>query len=382
MMYITKKVKPGSIFEHRLLLKAFLILCVSFFFFCFLTSPLIAQKPSVQLSPTDLLMPHFEKSLRNTNSSAVQTQDTKAGPTDLLMPYLEQALQDTNSATIQTQDTKVGPAALLMPFLEQALRYENTTAVQMHYANIGSILQEKSQTGDTEAADFAVEANQELPRTLSAVPAGINNPLGRQLWRAGIGFYKDQNDKSGKSELKRLIEQIRAFETRPQEHHPESVFTIEPIVPATEPNETQSDVELAEETGSKTIESELSYEPVTDRTLQILVNSTQDPNQTDNPFGLAEVLYFSGRLREAVPFYRQALNRMDKDKAGSEQNRAWILFQLGNCLRNYDLPAAKIIYVQLITEYPESAWADLAKVWEKLIDLYLKDNPETLINER
>ena len=362
MMYITKKVKPDSIFEHacqkrafphRVSLNAFLILCVSLFFFCFLTSPLSAQKPSVQLSPTDLLMPHFEQALRNTNSPAIQTQDTKVGPTDLLMP-----------------------------FLEQALRYENNTAVQMHYANIGSILREEPQTGDTETANPVVQADQELPRTLSAVPAGINNPLGRQLWRAGIGFYKDQNDKSGRSELKRLIEQIRAFETKPPELPSESVFTIEPIVPATEPNETQSDVELAEETSRKTIESELPYEPVTDQTLQMLANSSQDPNQMDNPFGLGEVLYFSGRLREAIPFYRQALNRMDKDKAGSEQNRAWILFQLGNCLRDYDLPAAKIMYVQLITEYPEWAWADLAKVWEKLIDLYLKDKPETLINER
>lgn len=352
MMYITKKVKPDSIFENRLLLKAFLILCVSFFFFCFLTSSLSAQIPSIQLSPTDLLMPHFEQALRNTNSPAIQTQDTKAGPTDLLMP-----------------------------FLEQALRYESTTTVQMHYTNIGSILREEPQTGDTETANPVVEVNQELPRTLSAVPAGINNPLGRQLWRAGIGFYKDQNDKSGISELKRLIERIRAFETRPPEHSPESVFTIEPLVLATEPNETQSDVELTEET-RKTIESELSYEPVTDQTLQMLTNSSQDPNQMDNPFGLGEVLYFSGRLREAVPFYRQALNRIDKDKAGSEQNRAWILFQLGNCLRDYDLPAAKIMYVQLITEYPESMWTDLAKVWEKLIDLYLKDKPETLINKR
>jgi tetratricopeptide (TPR) repeat protein len=361
MKFINKKVKPDTIFEHacqkraflyRVSLKVFLVLCISLFFFCFLTSPLRAQKPSVQFSPTDLLMPHFEQALRNTNRPAIQTQDTKAGPTDLLMPYLEQALQ-----------------------------YENTTAVQMHYANIGSMLQEEPKTSDIETTNPVVEVNQELPRILSAVPAGINNPLGRQLWRAGIGFYKDQNDKSGKSELKRLIEQIRAFEGKPPEHHSESVFTIEPLVLATEPNETQSDVELTEET-RKTIEYDLSYEPVTDKTLQMLANFSQDPNQMDNPFGLGEVLYFSGRLKEAVPFYRQALNRMDKDKAGSEQNRAWILFQLGNCLRDYDLPAAKIMYVQLITEYPESTWADLAKVWEKLIDLYLKDNPETLINER
>ena len=362
MKFINKKVKPDRIFEHacqkraflyRVSLKVFLVFCISLFFFCFLTSPLRAQKPSVQFSPTDLLMPHFEQALRDTNRPAIQTQDTKAGPTDLLMPYLE-----------------------------RALRYENTTAVQMHYANIGSILQEEPKTSDTGTANPVVEVNQELPRILSAVPAGTNNPLGRRLWRAGTGFYKDENDKSGKSELKRLIEQIRAFEAQPPEHHSESVFTIEPIVSASEPNKTQSNVELTEETSSKTVESELPYEPITDRTLQIMAISTQDPNLIDNPFGLGEVLYFSGRLREAAPFYRQALNQIDKEKAGSEQNRAWILFQLGNCLRDYDLPAAKKMYVQLVTEYPESMWVDLAKVWEKIIDLYIKDKPEILINER
>ena len=51
-------------------------------------------------------------------------------------------------------------------------------------------------------------------------------------------------------------------------------------------------------------------------------------------------------------------------------------------LRDIDPPTAVEMYEQLIAEYPNSPWADLAKARTKLIDWYLKDKPDTLINER
>jgi hypothetical protein len=70
-------------------------------------------------------------------------------------------------------------------------------------------------------------------------------------------------------------------------------------------------------------------------------------------------------------------------------DRAWILFQLGNCLRDSDpsagsgqaLQAARNAYRRLIAEYPDSLWTDLAKARESLIDWYLKDDPLTLIKQ-
>jgi tetratricopeptide (TPR) repeat protein len=138
---------------------------------------------------------------------------------------------------------------------------------------------------------------------------------------------------------------------------------------------------VKEKTEKKTIESKPPYKPVTDRTLQMLGNITQDPNQLDNPFEMGEVMYFSGHLKEAAVFYQEALNRTDPEKTGAGRNRAWILFQLGNCLRDDDLTTAQKMYRQLIAEYPGSPWVDLAKAREKLIDWYLKDKPRTLIAE-
>jgi TolA-binding protein len=96
---------------------------------------------------------------------------------------------------------------------------------------------------------------------------------------------------------------------------------------------------------------------------------------------LGEVLFLSDYLKEASVFYREALNRKSPDKDDQAQNRAWILFQIGNCLRGDDPLTAMKIYRQLITEYPDSSWTDLAKTRHKLIDWYQKDKPQTLIVE-
>jgi TolA-binding protein len=119
--------------------------------------------------------------------------------------------------------------------------------------------------------------------------------------------------------------------------------------------------------------------PVASQTLQMLENLLQHPDQTDNPFELAEVLFLSGHLKEASVFYREALNRERPDQPDPTEDRPWILFQIGNCLRHEDMPTAMKMYKQLITEYPDSPWTDLAKARHKLINWYRKDKPRTLI---
>jgi TolA-binding protein len=55
------------------------------------------------------------------------------------------------------------------------------------------------------------------------------------------------------------------------------------------------------------------------------------------------------------------------------------LFQIGNCLRDGDRPAAEKVYKQLIAEYPDSPWTDLARAEDKLLEWYQKENPHELI---
>ena len=325
----TKNVKPNSSIEHRASSNAFRLLCFSFLSFHFLTSLVGAQIRSEQL-----------------------------GPTDFLMPYLAQTLQDVNTPTVQMKEAKIRP-----------------------------IRQEKPQTSNPDkvgAVNFAAEVNQKLPHRGSAIPGNLSSRLGRQLWRTRISVPGGEKDNRSKSELKRLIEQIRSIEFKPPKQAAEPVIILEPVArPGREPNPdlSGSDVEVKEEPEKKTIESRLPYEPVTDQTLQMLGSIAQHLDQLDSPFELGEVLFFSSRLKEAAVFYQEALRRKSPDKTGSDQDRAWILFQIGNCLRDDDLPTAKKMYRQLIAEYPNSPWVDLAKAREELIDWYQKDKPRILIAE-
>jgi TolA-binding protein len=105
------------------------------------------------------------------------------------------------------------------------------------------------------------------------------------------------------------------------------------------------------------------------------------PEKLENPFTLGEVLYYSGHLKEAAIFYQEALKRRSADKTASGRDKAWIIFQIGNCLRSDDLPTAKKMYGILIAEYSDSPWVDLARAREGLIDWQQKDKPLTLIAE-
>jgi tetratricopeptide (TPR) repeat protein len=318
----TKNVRPNFRIEHRASINAFYLFCFSFVSFCFLTSFVNAQIPLEQL-----------------------------GLTDFLIPYLEQPLQDVNTPTIQVQDAKFRTIRL-----------------------------EKPQTSDIEAVNFAADVNQELPQIGSDIPGNPTNNLIRQLWQAGICVYQGEKDNNSRNELRRLIEQVRSIEFKPPKQ-PESVINIEQAATTVEPNETPFEVDVTEGHEKKTIEYKLPYEPVTDRTLQMLGNIVQDPNQLDNPFKLAEVLFLSGRPKEAAMLYQEAFKSKSPDRTEAAQNRAWTLFQIGNCLRDDDPKTAQKAYRQLIAEYPESPWVDLAKVREKLIDWYQKEKPRMLIEE-
>ena len=198
-----------------------------------------------------------------------------------------------------------------------------------------------------------------------------------QLRYAEIIAPGTEEGRKTRNELKQAIEQIRSVEFKPQNKTAEPVLAAEQA-PAAQPNEISP---RTPQEPDKEINPKLPYEPVTDQTLQMLENLLQHPDQAGNPFELAEILFLSGHPEEAAVFYREAFTRKSSDKADPTRDKAWILFQTGNCLRNSDPQAAKEMYRQLITEYPDSPWTDLAKSYDKLVDWYLKDKPISLIAE-
>ena len=210
-----------------------------------------------------------------------------------------------------------------------------------------------------------------------------NNVNALELLRAEMSVAYSKNDTKSKDQLQKLIDQIRSVEFEPPKQTPEPIVVPEQP-PAVEPNETVPDVPVQKEEKEKTepvVELRPQHGLITETTLQMLQTLAKSPEKSFNPFELGEILFVSGNLKEAAMFYSEALKRKDPNDAGASDERAWILFQIGNCLRDDDMPAAAKMYQQLLTEYSNSPWAPLATARNNLIAWYLKDEPLKLIQQ-
>jgi tetratricopeptide (TPR) repeat protein len=208
-----------------------------------------------------------------------------------------------------------------------------------------------------------------------------------KLWQAQISAPKGENNSKNIEELQRIIRQLHAgLEPKKQPAAPAKTAAVTPKNEPNQANETSSVKEtptkIVKKPEAEKIEAKLPFEAISNETLQKFNNLSQHPDQMNNPLELGEVLFLSGHLKEAAIAYQEALNRIGANDANSTADRAWLLFQIGNCLRNDDPPTAAKMYKQLIQEYPNSRWTELAKTEDKLIEWYQKDTPETLVSKR
>jgi tetratricopeptide (TPR) repeat protein len=232
----------------------------------------------------------------------------------------------------------------------------------------------------TAYADSAADDGKKLSAGSAVTTRIPKNISGLQLLKADISIAGSENDTKSKEQLRRIIEQVRSVEFKPQEQPPEPVIKPEKA-PVTEPNETVPELPVQKQEPEQEAKSKLPYEPITDQTLQMLRALAQNPGKLENPLELGEIVFASGNVKEASICYREALRRKDPNDAGSSADRAWILFQIGNCLRNDDRPSAAKAYQQLIKEYPNSPWTQPAKARHDLIAWYLKDKPAELMKQ-
>ena len=234
-------------------------------------------------------------------------------------------------------------------------------------------------TNSNIAVNFAAKVEKKPSHLLIA-----KNPttdISRQLWRARITNLKDGKISESQKELRQIIRQINSVEFETQYQTSEPLIVLEPVQKA-EPNAISSDTETPKQQKPNKIKSQLLDGQIIDQTLQTFKNLSQHPDQLHNPFELAEILFNSHCFREAAKCYQEALNRMTTNQTDQRANKAWVLFQIGNCLQDIDRPAAIKMYKQLIEEHPNSPWTDLAKARSKLIDWYQQDKPWELVAEK
>jgi hypothetical protein len=122
----------------------------------------------------------------------------------------------------------------------------------------------------------------------------------------------------------------------------------------------------------------LPYKPVSPATAARLKAVAENGTEVVNPAALGEVLFRSSCPAEAALFYQIAMERTKpgQDEA-ADQQRAWLLFQIGNCYYQQDPSSgqARQRYEQLLAEYPSSPWAAVGAARRDLIDLHQKDGP-------
>jgi len=229
-------------------------------------------------------------------------------------------------------------------------------------------------------ANSAADTGRILSQSGVTTSRDPKNKSALELLRADISIAESENNTKSRDQLKQIIEQIRSVDFEAQKQAPAPVIVPEKA-PAIEPNETVIDVPVQKKEARQAIVPKPKYGPISGKTLQMLMILAQDPEKLANPLELGEILFVSGNLKEAAIFYSEALKRKDPNDVDLSVDRAWILFQTGNCLRNEDPKPAAKAYQQLVTEYPNSPWADLAKARSNLIAWYLKDEPVKLIAE-
>lgn len=220
--------------------------------------------------------------------------------------------------------------------------------------------------------------------SISGAKAGDSGPsrektVTRMLWHSRIRAPLPDEGAVAQGELERLIQQVRSVKFQSKEQSLAPIVVIQPEV-----TNDRGDVsppvndtpDRATAPASVVASADANLPP---ETAGILKRLLADPNQASEPFETAELLFLSGRLREAAAFYQRALDLTAASAPAAREDRAWAFLQLGNCLRETDPTHAKDAYARLTTDYADSPWAELAKAHSQLVSWYESAQPRRLI---
>jgi tetratricopeptide (TPR) repeat protein len=245
------------------------------------------------------------------------------------------------------------------------------TASASRTAEVRATAQRLSQAADSLAVETSRDSQAE-------------EHLLHELWSSRVAAPDPNEDAQARLALKHLIRQVRSM-TFPGEKASAGSLSVPQLPPVPEvirpaPGSRQESKAADQPAGAAALaETDSSFSP---RARQALESLLKHPDRVRDPLELAELLFLSGRPTEAILFYGQALERTGAGDAATGPDRAWILFQLANCLRETNLAQAQEKYAQLISEFPDSPWTDLAQAQSQLVNWYQNDRPQQLVASR
>jgi TolA-binding protein len=228
-----------------------------------------------------------------------------------------------------------------------------------------------------------INAAQQNDLMLTQMPI---NSTSRSVWRSNITL-RDNREAKSRKELQALIARINAFHFQGQEPPSESatpmpsVFTSPTLPTPTTPPEVNLTPELVKSEDKEPSIAPIESKEILEQTRQTFHSIVEHPESLPDPLALAELLFRAHYMEEAAMCYEEALKRAGRQQTGNTVDISWILFQIGNCLRETDPRAALNAYQQVTTTYPDSPWTPIARVKSRWIDWMIKDDPRGLLKE-
>ena len=229
--------------------------------------------------------------------------------------------------------------------------------------------------------DELIEYNiEDIQSVVDDTPEISNESLVKSLWQSNISPAIREEKSEQKDELQSLIEQLNSIEISMPSKMNENTQVVDNGISAdqhksvTENNITEDKDEIEKELNNVDL-------LISRQTLQKLREVVQNPEKIDNPYQIGDTLYQSSCIGEAALFYKEALKRELSDDIYSVDSRAWLLFQTGNCLMDTDMLEASDYYRQLVTEYPDYPWTDIARIQSNIISWYENEKPRELIEQ-
>lgn len=200
----------------------------------------------------------------------------------------------------------------------------------------------------------------------------------RRLWHSRMSLPQPTGPAETDSALEQLIEQVRTVKFTPRNQPPAFAVPTEP------PQTVATETPVTSKGGSRPAAAPAARGtepagPLSPQLTQAIVPVLKDANRPEQPLEMAELLFLGGHRNEAAVLYRKALELVDIATAAGREDRAWILLQLGNCLRDTDARQARDAYGKLIMEHADSPWLELAKAQRQLLDWHEQARPRELI---
>ena len=202
---------------------------------------------------------------------------------------------------------------------------------------------------------------QKAKAQAASAPAAVKDQM-QKLWQANT---QPPGDGQGSQRLRNAVEKLKAVELSSQSPSRELPKQVQdepaaaPAQPASQPT-TQVATQPSAETDAALL-AKLKGIPASD---------------VIDLAALADSLFAAGHLEAALSFYELALQRWSQDPG-----RDWLLFQIGNCRRQSDLPGAREVYKRLIEQYPDSPWRPVAASRDRVIEWIQTNKPREFLTE-